>query len=97
MLRTRKVIVGNYYVDGTRKIARQVLGIADKIITFKTYHLDNGNSTGYPSICLKTDFIHWADHEATSREINILHNHEMEALLHAPQTADWENPKKPDH
>jgi len=84
MLRTRKVIVGNYYVDGRRQIARHVLKITNDTITFNTHHLDNGNSTGYPSICLKSDFLQWADHEATPREITILRNHEMESNLRSP-------------
>lgn len=85
MLRIGNVVVGNYYVDSKRRIARQVLKIADGTITFNTYHLDNGNSTGYPSICLKTDFINWADHEATPKEVTTLQQNEMEARLHSPQ------------
>jgi len=85
MLRAGKVVVGNYYVDSKRRIARQVLKIVNSIITFNTYHLDSGNSTGYPSICLKTDFINWADHEATQKEIIALQHSQMEARLHSPQ------------
>lgn len=79
MLRSGKVVVGSYYIDSKRSIARRVLKIANGTITFNTYHLDNGNSTGYPSLCLKTDFIHWADHETTQTEISSLHKYELDA------------------
>ena len=93
MLRAGKVAVGKYYVDSNRRIARQVLGISDNTILFNTYHLDTGNSTGYPSECLKSDFRHWADHVATQMEINILHIHQLEAQLHTPQGPNPEEPK----
>jgi len=85
MLRNGNVVVGNYYMDNRRRIARQVLKIADGTVIFNTYHLDNGNCTGNPSICLQTDFINWADHEATTREISILQSRELEARLYSPQ------------
>jgi len=69
MLRSRSVIVGKYYVNNTRNIAREVLEIKDEAVIFITYHLDTGASTGNPNICMKQHFTHWADHEATKLEI----------------------------
>jgi len=85
MLHNGNVVVGNYYMDSGRRIARQVLKVVDGTVTFTTYHLDNGNCTGNPSICLHTDFINWAYHEATTREISILQTRELEARLYSPQ------------
>jgi len=85
MLRSRDVTVSKYYVNNSRKIAREVVEMDDKIVTFNTHHLDTGNSCPSPSQCTKRDFIRWADHEATPSELASLQTRQMEALLYAPQ------------
>lgn len=69
MLRKRDVIVGRYYVNNERKIARQVVQISQQSVTFYTYHLDTGNSCGSPSECLIQDFLRWANREASATEV----------------------------
>lgn len=90
MLRSRKITVGKYYVNHARTIAREVLASYDKTVLFITYHLNTGNSCSSPSECLKRDFIHWADHEATPTEIASLQYHKVEAMLRAPQAPKQE-------
>ena len=85
MLRSRKVAIGKYYVDNSRRIAREVLRIDDETVMFKTHHLDTGNSCDSLSECMKPDFINWADHEATPSEMASLQDRMAQALLHAPQ------------
>jgi len=86
MLRKQDLSVGKCYVNYGRKVARTVLEAGDKIVTFFTYHLDTGNSCGSTSECTKSDFIRWADHEATPAEIAKLESQKMEVLTHAPQS-----------
>ena len=95
MLRNRNIAVGKYYVNNARRIAREVLGIAVNIVTFHTHHLDTGNSCPSPSECTLRDFLHWADHEATSSEMSHLRYRQMEAALYAPQwtTAEEARPR----
>jgi hypothetical protein len=85
MLRNRNVAVGKYYVNNARRIAREVLGIQNNIVIFNTHHMDTGNSCHSPSECTIRDFIHWADHEATSSEMSGLRYRQLEAALYAPQ------------
>ena len=85
MLRNRNVAVGKYYVNNARRIAREVLGIQVNIVTFNTPHLDTVNSCHSPSECTLRDFMHRADHEATSSEVSHLRYRQMEAALYAPQ------------
>jgi hypothetical protein len=85
MLRSRNIAVGKHYVNNARKIAREILGIKDKIVTFNTHHLDSGNSCHSPSECTLRDFIQWANHEATHSEMTGLRYRQMEAALYAPQ------------
>jgi hypothetical protein len=85
MLRNRSVTVGKYYVNNARKIAREVLEANDQFITFKTYHLDTGNSAPSTSQCTRRDFVHWADHEANPSEIASLKLRQSEAALYEPQ------------
>ena len=85
MLRSQKVIIGKYYVNNARKIAREVLEIDDKTVKFNTHHLDTGNSCQSASECTIRDFRHWADHEATPSEMATLHVRRMEAVLYEPQ------------
>lgn len=85
MLRNRKIIVGKYYVNNARNIAREVLEACDKTIVFITHHLDTGNSCNAPSECLKRNFVNWADHEATPTEIAKLQSLKLEARLRAPE------------
>jgi len=77
MLRSHKVAEGKYYVNHARNIAREVLEVRNDAITFITYHLDTGASTGNPSACMKQHFTHWADHEATQIEIANLQRYKM--------------------
>ena len=91
MLRTRNIRVGRYYVNKARDIAREVLAIDDKIVTFNTHHLDTGNSCQSPSECTIRDFIHWADHGATSSELTSLHNRQMEVALYTPELENLED------
>lgn len=85
MLRNRNIIVGQYYVNNARNIAREVLAVCDKTIVFITHHLDTGNSCNAPSECLKRNFVNWADHEATPAEITKLQSLKLEAQLRAPE------------
>jgi hypothetical protein len=86
MLRKQDLSAGKCYVNYGRKVARAILEVSDKIVTFITYHLDTGNSCGSASECTRADFVRWADHEATPAEIAKLESHEMEALFRAPQS-----------
>ncbi len=86
MLRKQDLSVGKCYVNYGGKVARAILGVSDKIVTFITYHLDTGNSCGSTSECTRTDFIRWADHEATPAEIAKTKSHGMDALFHISQS-----------
>jgi hypothetical protein len=88
MLRKQDLSAGKCYVNYGRKVARAVLAANDKIVKFITYHLDTGNSCGSASECTKSDFIRWADHEATPAEIAKLKSLEMEALRRGPQSSN---------
>jgi len=74
------LVVGKYYVDRTRQIARKVVCVDVRTISFLSYHLDTGKSDGNLSECLREHFIRWADHEALSSELNDLHSRMMEQL-----------------
>ena len=91
MLRKQNITVGKYYVNNTRRIAREVLRANEHTILFNTYHLNTGNSCGSPSECTRHDFIHWADREATVAESASLHSMKTEAQLHAPHIPKREN------
>ena len=94
MLRKQAIIVGKYYVNNSRKVAREVLGADDKTVKFITHHLDTGNSCGSASECTRQDFTNWADREATSAEIASVQSQEVEAQFRAPQVSireDLEN------
>jgi len=80
MLPSSKVIAGRYYVNEARNIAREVLGASNYTVTFITYHLDTGNSSGSPSVCMIEHFTHWADHEATPTEMTSVQFQKMRAL-----------------
>ena len=84
MLANPIVIVGKFYVNNGRRIAREVLRTSGQRILFNTYHLDTGNSCGSPSECRIQDFVCWADHEATSAELASLQVQVMEAQFYAP-------------
>jgi hypothetical protein len=83
MLRKQDVIVGKFYVNTERRIARQVLQTSRQIIRFITYHLDTGNSSGLPSECLVEDFVRWANGEASPTELASLHYQGREAQFRA--------------
>ena len=85
MLRKQAIIVGKYYVNNSRKVAREVLGANAKTVRFINYHLDTGNSCGSASECTRQDFMNWADREATSAEVASVQSQEMEAQFRAPQ------------
>jgi len=91
MLRKHDITVGKYYVNNTRRIAREVLKADENTILFDTYHLNNGNSCGSPSECTKQDFIHWADREATVAESASLRYMKVDAQLYAPQIPNHAN------
>jgi hypothetical protein len=74
MLRKQDVIVGKFYVNNGRRIAREVLRTSEKTITFNNYHLDTGNSCGSPSECTVQDFMRWANDEASPAELAFLQN-----------------------
>ncbi len=84
MLRKRDVIVGKYYVNTERKIAREVLRTSNQTILFNTYHLDTGNSCGSPSECAVHDFMRWAKGEASPAELAFLQYRDLEARLYEP-------------
>jgi len=90
MLRRRDVTVGKYYVKNGGKVAREVLGTNNQTVKFNTHHLDTGNSCGSPSECTRQDFIHWADREALSAEMDSIQFQEMEAMFRGPQSPNWE-------
>ena len=79
MLRKQDVIVGKFYVNNDRRIAREVLRANHQTVTFNTYHLDTGNSCGSPSECLVEDFIRWANCEASPTELSFLQYQNMDA------------------
>lgn len=78
MLRKRDVIVGKFYVNNERRIAREVVRTGERTVTFNTYHLDTGNSCGSPSECLVEDFMRWANGEASPTELAFLQYQSME-------------------
>ena len=86
MLRKRDVIVGKFYVNNERRIAREVLQTSKETVTFNTYHLDTGNSCGSPSECTVQDFVRWANGEASPAEIAFLQYQGMEAQFHAAES-----------
>ena len=79
MLRKQDIIVGRFYVNSDRRIAREVLRTSQFTVTFNTYHLDTGNSCGSPSECLIEDFLRWAIREAAPAELAFLQYQNMEA------------------
>jgi hypothetical protein len=85
MVGKRKVIVGKFYVNNERRIAREVVRTSEQTITFNTYHLDTGCSCGSPSECLARDFLSWANGEASPTELAFLQYRSMEALFHAAE------------
>jgi len=89
MLRKQDLGVDKCYVNYGRKVARVVLAVNDRTVSFITYHLDTGNSCGSASECTKTDFMRWADHEATSAEMAKLESIRKEALFRGPQLPNW--------
>ena len=86
MLRKRDVIIGKFYVNNERRIAREVLRTSRQTVTFNTYHLDTGNSCGSPSECLVQDFLRWANSEASPMELAFLERQVMAAQHHV---LDW--------
>ena len=72
MLQKQVVTAGKIYVDQGRRIAREVLQVSGKIITFYNYHLDTGKSCGSPSECTVRDFMRWACDEASEAELAFL-------------------------
>jgi hypothetical protein len=85
MLRRQDITVGKYYVNISRRIAREVVQADENTVVFDTYHLNTGNSCGSPSECTKHDFVHWADREATDAESASLRYTKTDAQLYAPQ------------
>lgn len=92
MLRNRNITVGKYYANRARKIAREILGIKDKIVTCNTHPIVIGNASHSPSECTLRDFIPWADHEATPSAMAGLRYRQMGAALNAPQFSLPEEP-----
>ena len=83
MLQKQDVIVGKFYVNNGRRIAREVLRTSEKTITFNNYHLDTGNSCGSPSECTVQDFVRWASDEASPAELAFLQNRGRNAQSYA--------------
>lgn len=84
MLRKQDVIVGKFYVNQGRRIAREVLRAGEKTITFNNYHLDTGNSCGSPSECTVQDFMRWANDEASPAELAFLQVRHVDARAYVP-------------
>ena len=82
MLRKQDVIAGKFYLDRERKIAREILQTSQQTVLFNTYHLNTGNSCGYPSECLVEDFVRWADREVSPAELTFLQSQSMAADYH---------------
>jgi hypothetical protein len=78
MLRKQDLIVGKFYVNNERRIARELLQVKRQTVTFNTYHLNTGNSCGSPSECLIHDFIRWAIGEASPAELAFLQYQSLE-------------------
>ena len=74
MVRRKDIRTGKCYVNNTRTIAREVIQVNDQVVTFRTYHLDTGNSCGSPSECEARAFARWAESEVSITEI--IHAHE---------------------
>lgn len=72
MLQKQDVVVGKFYVNQGRRIAREILKVSDKVILYNNYHLDSGNSCGSPSECTVQDFLRWASDEASTAELAFL-------------------------
>ena len=89
MLRTRTFIVGKYYVNNARSIARQVVAMNAETVVFNTYHLNSGNSCASSSECTRQGFARWADREATTAETARLQNQQRETLLREPVSPSW--------
>ena len=68
MVRRQDIMVGKWYVNNKRNVARAVVRADEKTIQFNTHHLNSGNSCGSPSECTRLEFIRWADREASVAE-----------------------------
>ena len=84
MFQKQDVIVGKFYVNNERRIAREVLKTGKQFILFNTYHLDTGFSCGSPSECKVQDFVRWAHAEASPAELAFLQNQITEARYYEP-------------
>ncbi|MDL1943621.1 hypothetical protein FBQ99_14905 [Chloroflexi bacterium CFX2] len=71
------LVVGGYYVDRIRRIARKVIRIDGQVIEFISYHLDTGNCDGNPYQSLRTDFMRWVEREALPSELTDLQSRLM--------------------
>ncbi|MEP7135909.1 MAG: hypothetical protein ABI904_13345 [Chloroflexota bacterium] len=74
MLRKQDITAGKWYVNNYRTVAREVVSTDKQTVKFYTYHLDTGNSCDSPSECTKQNFIRWADHEASTTEIDSVYS-----------------------
>jgi len=90
MLGRQVIMVGKWYVNNKRKVARAVLKADEKIIQFNTHHLDSGNSCDSSSECTRQEFARWADREASPAETASLQNQKMEALLRGTHSPNWD-------
>jgi hypothetical protein len=90
-----ELAVGKYYVNKSRQIARKVLRTDQAMVSFKTYHLDTGNSCDSAFECSKSQFISWADRETTRAELASLQSLEQEQLIYAPQQYALEKVEEP--
>ncbi len=79
MLQKQDLIVGKFYVNPGRRIARQVLQAGENIIAYYNFHLDTGNSCGSPCECTVQDFMRWADDEARPEELAFLQVRRIDA------------------
>ncbi len=71
------LVIGKYYVDRLRLIARKVTRVDGRLIEFISFHMDTGRSDGNICQSLRTDFMRWVDHEALSNELTDLQSRIM--------------------
>jgi len=90
MLQKQAVEVGKCYVNNGGRVARQVLEADEDTVKFYTHHLDTGNSCGYHSVCMRGDFLRWADREATSAELTSVQSQDLNDPFRATAWQDRE-------
>lgn len=90
MTRKQKVVAGQFYVDHSRKIMREVVKVSDQTVVFITHHMETGNSCGSVSECKIPDFLQWVHHEASSAEMTSLLYRKKEILFDSSPYSMWD-------